>query len=66
VVIGTDCIGSCNFNYHTITATTPPPKGNDLKHISLPSIVVSARKRRFHIYSFQHENPIHSVAIDSK
>jgi hypothetical protein len=24
VVIGTDCIGSCNFNYHTITATTAP------------------------------------------
>ena len=24
-VIGTDCIGSCKFNYHTITATTAPP-----------------------------------------
>jgi hypothetical protein len=24
VVIGTDCIGSCKFNYHTITATTSP------------------------------------------
>ena len=24
VVIGTDCIGSCKFNYHTITATTAP------------------------------------------
>ena len=24
VVIGTDCIGSCNFNYHTITTTTAP------------------------------------------
>ena len=24
VVIGTDCIGSCNSNYHTITATTAP------------------------------------------
>ena len=24
VVIGTDCIGSCNSNYHTITATTVP------------------------------------------
>ena len=23
-VIGTDCIGSCKFNYHTITATTAP------------------------------------------
>ena len=27
VVIGTDCIGSCKYNYHTITATilSPPP-----------------------------------------
>ena len=25
VVIGTDYIGSCKSNYHTITATTPPP-----------------------------------------
>ena len=27
VVIGTDCIGSCKSNYHTITATTAPHKG---------------------------------------
>ena len=26
VVIGTDCIGSCKSNYHTITATTVPVK----------------------------------------
>jgi hypothetical protein len=24
VLIGTDCIGRCKSNYHTITATTPP------------------------------------------
>jgi hypothetical protein len=24
VVIGTDCIGSCKSNYHTITATMTP------------------------------------------
>ena len=24
VVIGTDCIGSCKSNYHTITTTTDP------------------------------------------
>jgi hypothetical protein len=24
VVIGTDCIGNCKSNYHTITITTPP------------------------------------------
>jgi hypothetical protein len=27
VVIGTDCIGSCTSNYHTITATTAPFRG---------------------------------------
>jgi hypothetical protein len=27
VVIGTDCIGSCISNYHTITATMPPLPG---------------------------------------
>ena len=27
VVIGTDCIGSCKFNYHAIMATTTPPYG---------------------------------------
>ena len=27
VMIGTDCIGSCKSNYHTITATTPPVCG---------------------------------------
>ena len=28
VVIGTNCIGSCKSNYHTITATTAPGEGN--------------------------------------
>jgi len=28
VVIGTDCIDSCKFNYHTIMATTVPTTKN--------------------------------------
>ena len=32
VVIGTDCIGSCYFNYHTITTMTAP---DDDKTINL-------------------------------
>ena len=32
VVIGTDCIGSCNSNYHTLTTTTVP---DDDKTINL-------------------------------
>jgi hypothetical protein len=24
MVIGTECIGSCKYNYRTITTTTPP------------------------------------------
>ena len=42
VVIGTDCIGSCKSNYHTITATTAPclsirsqTKNNKYTHLSL-------------------------------
>jgi hypothetical protein len=30
VVIGTDCIGSCKSNYHTITTTMAPYKNNKL------------------------------------
>jgi hypothetical protein len=29
VVIGTDCIGSCKSNYHTITSTTAPTSAQD-------------------------------------
>ena len=32
-VIGTDCTGSCNSNYHTITTTTGPSKLDTLKII---------------------------------
>ena len=28
VVTGTDSIGSCRFNYHTVTTTTAPKDGN--------------------------------------
>ena len=30
VVIGTDCIGSCKSNYHTIMAMTAPDKGKKM------------------------------------
>ena len=30
VVIGTDCIGNCKSNYHTITATTAPKQNHGL------------------------------------
>ena len=35
VVIGSDCIGSCKSNYHTITATTAPQYLLTLKCIQL-------------------------------
>jgi hypothetical protein len=39
VVIGTDCIGSCKSNYHTITATTAPiQKVTILKYIQMGTI----------------------------
>jgi hypothetical protein len=38
VVIGTDCIGSCKSNYHTITTTTAPKieECDPLTHVSHP------------------------------
>jgi hypothetical protein len=36
MVIGTDCIGSCKSNYHTITATTTTLGiSGDLKHTTV-------------------------------
>jgi hypothetical protein len=37
VVIGTDCIGSCKSNYHTIMATTAPQVNTrlDIKYIKI-------------------------------
>ena len=32
VVIGTDCMGSCTSNYHTITAMTTPHNKNSHEH----------------------------------
>ena len=36
VVTGTDCIGSCKSNYHTITAMTAPPQTVNLYIIVFP------------------------------
>jgi hypothetical protein len=33
VVIGTDCIGSCKSNYHTITSTTAPRNMRNVNNI---------------------------------
>ena len=32
VVIGTDCTGSCKFNYHTTTTTTAPQISTEHYH----------------------------------
>jgi hypothetical protein len=41
VGIGTDCIGSCKSNYHTITSTTALKNYNLLKHIhNLLTIII--------------------------
>ena len=40
VVIGTDCIGSCKSNYHTITATTTPSM-----HVKMGIKLMSARDK---------------------
>ena len=50
VVIGTDCLGSCKSNYHTITATTSPWKSlsSDVSYsnyvtVSLPSTLFTSQ-----------------------
>ena len=46
VVIGTDCIGSCKSNYHTITAMTAPsplPVSTKKKIISAVYLLVSTK-----------------------
>jgi hypothetical protein len=35
VVIDTDCIGSCKFNYHTITTMTTPYNNYNLVFVSV-------------------------------
>jgi hypothetical protein len=56
VVIGTDCIGSCKSNYHTITTTTAPCLGlgnvfhlichlqQYFSHISLVSVFIEGNR----------------------
>ena len=52
VVTGTDCIGSCKSNYHTITATTVPKKSNPTcfnlvqnRHCTILSSALREKKR---------------------
>ena len=35
VVIGTDCIGSCKSNYHTITTTTAPHRRSKINYTNI-------------------------------
>jgi hypothetical protein len=55
VVIGTDCIGSCKCNYHTITSTTDPlivATGVEQSEEVLP--LVSNKPRKWYIIELTH------------
>jgi hypothetical protein len=41
VVIGNDCVGSCESNYHTITATTAPNQIWEFKYFEISKILIS-------------------------
>ena len=60
VLIGTDCIGSCKSNYHTIT-TTPVPRNNQNRaHSTIQSI---ARYNYDHMQLFLLKKSISSVTV---
>jgi hypothetical protein len=55
VVIGTDCIGSCKSNYHTITATTAPyiNMKYSLKGIYIYTCSVCTHVLWLHVYIYR-------------
>ena len=76
VVIGTDCIGSCKSNYHTITATTAPVVRIYLTRPSIKIVflywksrmTITARQRfetnmRAHIFFSEVRNVIEPMNI---
>jgi hypothetical protein len=52
VVIGTDCIGSCKSNYHTITNTTAPPIFYVQTSIYFSMILTNLLCRNFNLYQY--------------
>ena len=61
VVIGTDCIGKCEYNYHTITTTTTLPhtkkrrRGAQLVPIGMPTLLKKKRPAKItNMLSIKH------------
>ena len=55
VVIGTDCIGCCKSNYHTITATTAPRMQvwmmyHSLQFVQNVNYFISVTKHIYHVF----------------
>ena len=50
VVIGTDCIGSCKFNYHTIMATMAP---GHIRHVIVKLISNALREIKIKVTQFK-------------
>ena len=67
VVIGTDCIGSCENSYHTIMTTTAPIcKLDSLSHLSINIIITILNlkeKYQFVIFLLEYTNVIYESSV---
>jgi hypothetical protein len=67
VVIGTDCIGSCKNNYHTIMTTTAPIcKLDPISHPSINIIIIILNlkeKYQFVIFLLEYTNVIYESSV---
>ena len=64
VVIGTDCIGSCKTNYHTITATMAPCMKDNLFIVDSIHYIVYVLTKRTSI-CFPHSKILFQILHDS-
>jgi len=57
VVIGTDCIGSCKSNHHTITATTVP--STQMRYNKILHNMYHIKENSMPAYCYtKHQNPV--------
>jgi hypothetical protein len=66
MVIGTDCIDSCKFNYHTITTMTAPLRLRDVKTPDIhPQDITSIAMENLNFIFVSKNKPVHSSEVYS-
>jgi len=63
VVIGTDCTGSCKFNYHTITTTTAPFIVRDICMMWLYCSPLLFEVLLWNVFIWYVNQPIYTTAL---